>query len=259
MATRQLGLDAIWPDCHDAPPTSVLHPGPIESAGPMSHSPAALATSFRFSLFGLAVLSAVQVGCRSPYAADRGALLGGLTGAGLGAWIGADHDREVEGAILGSAAGAVTGAVAGTLVDNRRAAEQQASDAAAASSSVSGSHAVTIDEVVRMSQAGLSDHVITEHIRAKGVATGLSTPELIHMKSQGVSEPVLVALQQLASAPPSTPSPTVVPVPVAPPVVVEQHVVAQPVLSWGYHRPHRRVHAPRRPRPGFHWGISLSN
>src|ERR1700674_110804 len=82
----------------------------------------------------IGLLSALVVvtaaGCYSPYAADRGALLGGLTGAGVGAVVGNAVGNTAAGALIGGGAGALTGGAIGQGFDamearNRAAIEAQ--------------------------------------------------------------------------------------------------------------------------------------
>ncbi len=194
----------------------------------------------------LFMMLALASGCRSPYAADRGAAMGGLTGAGVGALVGGAHGRPAAGAIVGSAVGALTGAAVGSEIDaveaQQRAwqAQQQA-------------QAVSLQDVVAMSEAGLGSDVIVQHLRTHGVANLPTATDLIWLKKQGVSDAVLQALQQ----PPSTASIAVRP-PGPRPVVIEEHYYgAPPPRVHGHlhlgHPPHR-YH--RRPG-GVRWGVSL--
>jgi hypothetical protein len=107
-----------------------------------------------------------------------------------------------------------------------------------------------------MSQSGLSEAVIANHVRTRGVAQPPSTTDLIALKNSGVSDGVIRAVQEMSAVP------VPVPVPVSP-VVVEEHYIAHPVPYWGpryvhggWHRPPRHVH---RHRPGMSWGVSFSN
>ena len=107
-------------------------------------------------------------------------------------------------------------------------------------------HAVSIHDVVGMTQARLSDEVIINHIRANGVAVQPQVSDLIAMQQAGVSGPVIRAMQEG-----TRPQPVIAPVPVQPVVVEEHHYVA-PQPWWHHHRPARVC----RP-PGIHWGISI--
>ena len=201
-------------------------------------------------LVGLLTMASA-VGCRSPYRADQGALLGGLVGAGTGALIGdAVGGKAGPGAAIGAGLGVLTGAVIGSEMDeiearNRAMIEQQLGQRVAAG-------AVRIDQVVTMTQAGVDDELIVNHIRAHGLARPLQTDDLISLKQQGVSTRVIAAMQE----PPRQPPRPVV-VRQAPPVVVHEYSYGPPL--WGPScYSDRHYWRPRpRPRSRVSWGMSL--
>jgi hypothetical protein len=191
------------------------------------------------------LLSLFAAGCRSPYYADRGAAAGGLTGAAIGAAIGEHNDNPLAGAIIGGAAGTLAGAAVGDAIDadiarNDAIIQQQLGRRLAG--------AVTSQDVVQMTHAGLGDDVIVTHIRANGVAQPPNVQELITLKNSGVSDAVINALQ---SQPPiQSPGPP----PGARPVVVEEHhYVAPPYWGPGYCYHHHRPY----PRSRVSWGFSF--
>ena len=195
-------------------------------------------------------------GCQSPYYADKGALLGGLTGAGVGAAIGDAKDNAAGGALIGSAVGALAGAAAGSGLD----AVQARNDAlieAQLGRRVAGT--ATLDDVLAMSQAGLGDDVIIQHVRNHGVVSPPTAHDLIALKQQGVGDAVLHALQdatQPAALLPASPAPPA-------PVIVEEYYVPRPYPLVVYPRPCPPWHGP--PRYGRHsgprvsWGVSVRN
>jgi hypothetical protein len=134
-----------------------------------------------------------SLGCRSPYYADRGALFGGLTGAGVGAVVGDAAGNTAAGAIIGSAVGALTGAAVGEGID-ADVARSKAEIEARMGRQMQG--AVTPQDVVAMTQAGLSDDVIVTHIRANGLAQPLAVNDLIGLRNVGVRDAVINAMQQ---------------------------------------------------------------
>jgi hypothetical protein len=203
----------------------------------------------RFAVFfGLIAL----LGCRSPYYADRGALFGGLTGAGVGALVGDASGNAGAGAAIGTAVGALTGAAVGDAID-ADVARSRAEIEARMGRQMAG--AVTPQDVIAMTQAGLSDDVIATHIRANGMAQPLQVNDLIQLRNMGVRDAVINAMQQ---APPRA---AVAGQPVAgypayaypaypPPVVVAPYPA---VGVWG---PPPGAHFYRRgPRVG--WGVSV--
>ena len=105
----------------------------------------------------LLALLAVSQGCRSPYYADRGALFGGLTGAGIGAIAGNAAGNTGAGAVIGTAVGALAGAAVGENIDADLA-RSNAEIQARMGRQMQG--AVTPQDVIAMTQAGLTDDVI---------------------------------------------------------------------------------------------------
>jgi hypothetical protein len=211
-------------------------------------------TVLALGTLGIGIL--LQTGCQSPYYADKGAVLGGLTGAGVGAAIGDAKDNAAGGALIGSAVGALAGAAAGSGLD----AVQARNDAlieAQLGRPVSGT--ATLDDVVAMSQAGLGDDVIIQHLRNHGVASPPTAHDLIVLNQQGVGDSVLRALQDAAQ--PEARMPTAAPTPA--PVIVEEYYVPrpypfivfpQPCPPW--HGPPRRI---RHSGPRVSWGLSVRN
>jgi len=201
--------------------------------------------------FPLLLAVAACTGCFSPYYADRGALFGGLTGAGVGALVGDAAGNAGAGAAIGTAVGALTGAAVGDKIDADLA-RSKAEIEARMGRQMAG--AVTPQDVVAMTQAGLSDDVIATHIRANGMAQPLQVNDLINLRNMGVRDTVINAMQQtpprLAQAQPAA----VYPAYAAPaPVVVAPYypVFAPPPPPFGFHY---HQHA-RRGRVG--WGVSV--
>jgi hypothetical protein len=189
-------------------------------------------------------------GCRSPYYADRGAVMGGLTGAGVGAAIGNANGNTGAGAVVGSAFGALTGALVGNEMDIMQAENQAMIDQRLAERSAG---AATMGDVVSMTRAGLSDDVISNHIRTRGVASPPSTTDLIALKDAGVSDHVIRSMQEMGAVPPPLP---------ARPVIVEDRYIAHPAPYYGPHFGYHGWHGPRyayRHRPGVRWGVSLGH
>jgi hypothetical protein len=200
----------------------------------------------------LIVLTAHAVGCASPYYADRGALFGGLTGAGVGAVVGDAAGNAGAGAAIGTAIGALTGAAVGDSIDADLA-RSRAEIEARMGRQLQG--AVTAQDVVAMTQAGLSDDVIVAHIRASGVAQPLAVNDLIHLRNMGVRDAVINAMQQTPPRSAQIAQPAVAYPAYAgpPPVVVAPYypvyVPPPPPAYFHYHR--------HRGRAG--WGVSVWN
>ncbi len=193
-----------------------------------------------------ALVAAASTGCRSPYYQDQGALLGGATGAGLGAIIGNQSGHALGGAAIGGAVGALTGAAVGSGMDDIEA--RNRAQIAAQLGRPAPAGAVTIDDVVQMSRAGVNEELIINHIHANGAASPLRSDDLIFLQQQGVSPRVIAAMQ----APP--PARRVVVQDAPPPVVVERYY--DPYWGPYYHHPHYYYggwYGPRRAS----WGIAV--
>jgi hypothetical protein len=141
----------------------------------------------------IAAAASSTAGCASPYYADRGAALGGVTGAGVGALVGSAVDHPVAGALVGAGVGAVSGAAVGNGLDQVEA-RNRAAIAATMGRPVS-SGAVAFSDVTAMTQAGVNDDVIINHIRYNGIQRPPQTGDLIAMQRANVSPRVIEALQ----------------------------------------------------------------
>ena len=194
-----------------------------------------------------ALLPLWMVGCNSPYRADQGALLGGAGGAGVGALVGSTVGKAGPGAAIGAGVGALSGAVVGSELDkieaqNRAQIEQQLGRQIAAG-------AVRVDDVIQMTRAGVHEELISNHVRAHGMAAPLQTSDLILLQQQGVSPRVIATMQ---ASPPVQAAPAGVVYPGGPaPVIVEEYHYGPPRCGFYYRYP--------PPRPAVRWGVSVTN
>jgi outer membrane lipoprotein SlyB len=199
---------------------------------------------------------AVACGCQATSYAERGATLGALTGALGGAAIGEHNGDAASGALVGSVVGALAGAAVGDTIDYEAARSAEIIEQRMGRK-IAG--AVAMEDVIAMSQAGLSEKVITTHLRANGVASPPSVDDLITLRNAGVSDAVVQVMQQ-------TPPPTAQvssqyessPYRVGPPgpvIIEEHHYVAPP---FPYHRHHHHRHHPPN-RSAVHWGVSFGH
>lgn len=200
----------------------------------------------------LALLTLAATGCRSPYRSDQYALGGGLLGAGTGALIGHAVGNTAAGAVIGAGVGAVSGAVVGDSVDQIEA--QNQAELAAIEARIGrpvAAGAVTLDDVIAMTQAGVEDEVIVRHVQANGSARPLQTADIIYLKDNGVSGRVIQTLQS-----PPPPRTVVREVRAPPPLIVEEYYYDDP---W-CHEPHyRRYRHHHHHEPHVSWGIGFHN
>jgi outer membrane protein with glycine zipper len=188
-------------------------------------------------------------GCRSPYYADRGALFGGLTGAGVGALVGDAAGNTGAGAVIGTAVGALAGTAIGENID-ADVARSNAQVASQMGRQMQG--AVTPQDVVAMTQAGLSDDVIATHIRANGMAQPLAAGDLINLRNMGVRDGVINVMQQTPPRLAQAGQPVPVYPGYPPPVMVAPYY---PV--WGPPPPAAGFYYGRGPRGRAGWGVSV--
>ena len=208
--------------------------------------------SYTMTLAALAMVTILS-GCRSPYRSDRGALFGGLTGAGVGAIIGNQSGNAGPGAAIGAAVGSLTGAAIGDELDHIEAANRAAIEQQLGRQVRPG--AVSMEEVIAMSQSGVGERLIVTHIQSHGIATIPTSGDLITLKQAGVPDGVVAAMQN-----PPAPRVQAVPVAAPTPVIVEEHHYGWP----GWHSPPRRHHhhghrRGHRRGHNLHWGVTVGN
>lgn len=176
--------------------------------------------------------------------------MGGALGAATGAAIGSAVGDPAAGALMGAGLGAISGGIVGDQLDQIDA-DNRARIAAQMGRQVQAG-AVDVSEVVAMTQAGVADELIANHVRIHGVNRPLHSQDLIYLQQQGVSSTVVQAMQQ--PPPAAAPQPTVIHRPAPPPsvLIVEDDPWCDPY--WGPHYAHRRRH-----HPGMTWGFSYHN
>jgi hypothetical protein len=162
----------------------------------------------------LAGAAALMIGCENlPYTDEQqGAVAGGAVGAILGS---ATAENEVFGALLGGALGAAGGYLIGANkeklmgedADREEAQEAvveasrnpaDAEDAAGSSTAdLNNDGFVTMDEVVAMEEAALSDEQMIDRLEATGQVFALNSEQEDSLIEAGVSEEVVVAMETI--------------------------------------------------------------
>lgn len=160
-------------------------------------------------------------GCAPSSYADRGALLGGAGGAGVGALVGHATGHTGAGAAIGAGVGALSGALIGNGLDEIDARNRAAIEAQLRRPLAPG--AVTLEDVVAMTRAGVAEDLMINHIRANGVARPLQASDLIYLQQQAVSPNVIRAMQEWAVPPAPARA-----VPVPRPLIIEEHYHRHP-------------------------------
>jgi hypothetical protein len=129
---------------------------------------------------------------------------GGLGGAGVGALIGSASGNAGPGALIGAGVGAVSGALVGGGLD-----EIEARNRAQIASQIGRQlppGGVQMNDVLAMSNAGVQEDLIVNHIRANGMMQPLQAGDLIALQQQSISPAIVTAMQtsppRMAAAPP---------------------------------------------------------
>jgi len=147
------------------------------------------------------LLFLLPLGCARFDPVTNSTLVGSGLGATTGAIIGSHSGNSGTGALVGAAAGALGGALVGDA--NQARAERDAAYAYARSQQYSQGGAITNYDVITMSQNGLSADVIINAIHTRGGRFDTSPQSLIHLKSSGVTDSVIAAMQTSSSVPPT--------------------------------------------------------
>lgn len=144
-------------------------------------------------------LAWLQTGCSTLSNTEKGAGIGGALGAGVGTAIGAATGNPRTGAVAGGLIGAGTGALIGNDVDReeKREADIRQAEATALATATAQQEAgrLGMTDVIQLVQQGQSEAVIVNQIRATGSTFQLSTQDLAYLKSCGVPDGVIVAMQ----------------------------------------------------------------
>jgi len=131
----------------------------------------------------LLLVSFVMVSCQTK--TGTGALAGGALGAGTGALIG-----KGKGALIGGAVGAIAGGLVGAALDeqDRQIMERRSPRTI---DRMDRGEPLTISDVIKLSQGGVSDDTIIRYIRESGTTYNLSQSQIDRMREAGVSQRVI--------------------------------------------------------------------
>ena len=194
---------------------------------------------------GLILLTALPVGCAQFDPVTNSTLVGSGLGTTAGAIIGHQSGNAGKGALIGAAAGALGGALVGDA-NQARAERDAAYDRAFSQKYQAAQAAVRNHDVIMMAQNGLSDDVIINAINARGGRFDTSPSSLIQLKSAGVNDTVIAAMQTASAPKPITYVPPPPPEPRS--VLIVEPPRPRPIFigDFGHHhhcRPPRRRHS----------------
>lgn len=153
------------------------------------------------------------VGCAHMSHTERGALTGGGIGAGVGALAGSLVGKAGAGAALGGVAGGLIGGLAGNEED--KAERQQLEHQLVAAQAAAALPPLSLEDIARMAQSHTSDQVIINQIRTTGSVYRLNAAQIQWLREQGVSDAVVMEMQNTAARRPVAVAPP-------PPVIVHE-------------------------------------
>jgi hypothetical protein len=189
--------------------------------------------------FGILLLSPglwILTGCESMTHTEKGVLGGGAIGAGTGALIGSATGHTGAGAAIGAAVGGLTGGLIGNDIEQTE--KKQEAQLAAATAPVRGP--LSLPEIAQMAQQGISDQVIIGQIRTTRSVYNLTPADIQWLKSQGVSDPVVLEMQATVTRVPGPPARVYARPYYQPDVVVVEPYPPPPVgVGFSYTRYHR--------------------
>jgi len=123
------------------------------------------------------------MGCQSK--TGTGVLAGGALGAGTGALIGGG-----KGALIGGAVGVIGGGLIGAALDeqDRRIMERTSPRTV---DRMDRREPLTVNDVIKLSQGGVSDETIIRYIDESGATYNLTQAQVDRMRTSGVSRRVI--------------------------------------------------------------------
>lgn len=143
-------------------------------------------------------LVAGLAGCSSLTPTENGVLGGGALGGLTGAVVGNAVGSPGAGAAIGAGLGAVAGGLTGNSIEQ---AENRAVVQAAHQQQQAAARQLGMTEVAQMAQGRVSDAVIIGQIRTTGSRYMLSPTDIQWLKENGVSDPVILEMQQTSNRP----------------------------------------------------------
>ncbi len=147
-----------------------------------------------FAVIAITIITAT--GCaENKTRVGEGAGVGGLLGAGLGGIIGHQSGHGWEGALIGGAVGATGGALAGSQIDKPSAYQVQPAPGQPVTAATTTSSPMTMQQIVDMTKQGSSSDDIIAQINASKTTFVLTSDDLSYLRSNGVSQRVIEAMQ----------------------------------------------------------------
>jgi outer membrane lipoprotein SlyB len=137
----------------------------------------------KYYFFSLFIVLGFLASCQSK--AGTGAIAGGVVGAGVGAAVGSG-----TGALIGTGVGAASGAVIGAALDDQDRKIMNKTSPRTVERMNNG-EPLTVGDVIKLSQGGVSDDVIINYITETKTTYNLTQAQINRMQEAGVSQRVI--------------------------------------------------------------------
>lgn len=138
-----------------------------------------------------AVIGISLSACVTPQGQPDNTASGALAGGAVGAIIGSTARHPGAGAAVGAAVGALAGGAVGHGIDQAQQAQDAQFREQAYQQQALDTQPLTIDDIVSMSRARISDDLIISQIRNSRTIYHLRTADIVDLKRTGVSERVI--------------------------------------------------------------------
>jgi Zn-dependent alcohol dehydrogenase len=136
-------------------------------------------------------------GCESMSNTAKGGLVGGGIGSGIGAIAGSATGKTGTGAAVGGLLGAAVGGLVGNDVDQeeKRNKDIQLAEANERAKEASAQPQLGLTDVQRMAAQQIDDEIIIKQISSTNSVYNLSAADIEWLKQNGVSNRVIMAMQ----------------------------------------------------------------
>ncbi len=146
----------------------------------------------------LGFVLATNSGCSTMNNTEAGALGGGVFGGILGTVVGAASGHPGAGAAIGAASGALVGGAVGNAEDRRERRDVQAVQ------QWSARNQMTMADVVRLTHDHVDENLIINQMDTSYTNFEIRAADITYLQQQGVSNRVIMAMQQRRTPPPGT-------------------------------------------------------
>ena len=141
------------------------------------------------------VILALSIGAIAITACETNTQTGALVGAGVGAGVGALISPTPAGVLIGAGVGAATGAVVGSAIDSNDR-NTISKNSPSTMKKIDNKEQLTIEDIKRMSEVGITDDKIIGTIHSTGSVFYLSASDVEGLRRAGVSQRVIDYMMQ---------------------------------------------------------------